>query len=123
MSYVIRRVNGWGEDAAADGSLVREVVSLATATTAKFTASISGLSTKVRQRIGVNVAYTGATTEFLYGRIVRKGAAAPTISATNWDFVVVGGSEKPVQCGPSLDIYVRSSAAGSTTFCISEFSD
>lgn len=124
MSYFIRRINGWGVDNAADGTLVRESITLATsAVTSKFTASITTLSTRYRQRIGVNVAYTGATTEFLYGRIVKKGAAAPTVSSTNYDFVVTGGSEKPVQCGPDLDIYVKSSAAGSTIAILSEFSD
>jgi hypothetical protein len=116
--YTIRRFENWGKDGVV--GLAREATTLATATTQKLFASISG---KVRaERQGVSLCFLSSTaTDVMYVRLVTKGASAPTVSSTNCDYVLLANQTLPIHCGPDVDIYVRHSAAGTLNYAASEF--
>jgi hypothetical protein len=91
----------------------REATTLATATTQRVFASLSGGSLGTRQ--AVNLQNLDAAAE-LYVTLTATGASAPTISATDCDMVISPKGSRTLQIGPGLDIWIRSSSAGTVYY-------
>lgn len=50
----------------------------------------------------------------LYIKVTRNGAAAPTITTTNWQFIVPAGEYRELQVSESIDVWTY--ASSSTAF-------
>jgi hypothetical protein len=91
----------------------REATTLATATTQRVFATLSAGTPATRQAVNLNNLDAAAE---LYVTFALVGASAPTVSATDCDMILPPKTARSLQLGPNLDIYIRSSSAGSINY-------
>jgi hypothetical protein len=108
MSQIQQRIDTLGR---------RESANLATATTQKVFASVA--TTPPVARRGINLANCDVAAD-LYVVLANAGSSAPTVSSSDHDLIVPPKTCRQLLVGPSIDVWVRSSSAGTIAYTASE---
>lgn len=108
MSQVLQIANALGR---------REATTLAASTTQRVFASLSTSPPTLRQ--AVTLANLDSVAE-LYVVLAPAGASAPTVSSSDNDLILPPRSDRQLQVGPGIDIWIRSNAAGAINYTARE---
>jgi hypothetical protein len=60
------------------------------------------------------IIHNASPTHSLWLRVVEQGAAAPTITSSDRDFVVPPENSLVLDIGPALEVYAQNSSGGAT---------
>lgn len=104
MSQITQRIDNLGR---------REATTVPTTTTQRVFATSGSPVSNDRQ--AVNLVNLDASAE-LYVALTRTGAAVPTVSASDCDLVVPAKTDRQLQIGPNLEVYVRSNSASPVAY-------
>lgn len=104
VSQILQKIDNLGR---------REAATLATATTQRVFASLGASAPALRQGVSLNNCDASAD---LFVTFTAAGASAPTVSATDHDLSIPPKTSRQLLFGPSIDVWVRSSSAGSVNY-------
>lgn len=108
MSQILQTTNALGR---------REATTVATATTQRVFASLTTSPPTLRQ--AVTLGNLDATAE-LYVVLSPAGSSAPTISSVDNDLILPPRTDRQLQIGVGIDVWVRSNGAGSVAYTARE---
>ena len=108
MSQITQKIDALGR---------REATGLATGVTQRVFATLGASAPANRQAVSLNNTDLGAE---LWVTLAPTGASAPAISTTDHDQAIPPRTTRQFQVGPSVELWVRSSASGMIAYTAAE---
>jgi hypothetical protein len=103
-SHIPNKIDGLGR---------REATTVATATTQRVFATLSGPELPRRKAVNLNNMDLSAE---IYVTLAPTGSAAPTVSSSDNDVIVPSRSSRQFQIGPGIELWLRSSSNGAVAY-------